>query len=95
MRVELLSQRAAFFGIVYVFLHHAMNIIHTFLLGIGILLGAIILNSIATKLGVMTWYTFVQKPSDATLFSYIWLFMLYPLGLGTIAYIALRLMKML
>lgn len=72
-----------------------MNIAYIFFLGIGILIGALILNLIATKIGLMTWYEFIQNSSDATLLSYIWLFVLYPFGLGAIAYGMLRLLKLL
>jgi hypothetical protein len=55
-------------------------------LGISILVGAIILNLISSKIGIMNWFEFIKSPNEANFISYIWLFFLYPLGLGIIAY---------
>lgn len=65
-----------------------MNIIHIFLLGFAILIGALVLNIIAHRLGILTWYDFINAPGKANIVSYIWLFILYPLSLGAIAYVA-------
>jgi len=64
-----------------------MKIISIFLFGIGILIGAIILNALASRLGLISWFEFVKNPSGTNIASYIWLFVGYPLGLGTIAYL--------
>lgn len=60
--------------------------IKIFLIGIGLLGGAILLNYIASALSLTTWYTFLQKPRGTSIFSYIWLFIIYPMSLGIIAY---------
>ncbi|MBA3679112.1 hypothetical protein H0W80_02890 [Candidatus Saccharibacteria bacterium] len=57
-----------------------------FLIGTGLLGGAIALNYIASALSLTTWYTFLQKSKDTSVFSYIWLFIVYPLCLGALAY---------
>lgn len=70
-----------------------MKIIYIFLLGLGILLGAIILNLIVSIIGITTWYDFLKNPGKTKIISYIWLFVLYPLGLGFIAYFAFKLLN--
>ena len=57
-----------------------------FMLGVGILLGALLLNIGANMLGVTRWYEFIRESQPADSISYIWLFLLYPLLLGVIAY---------
>ena len=70
-----------------------MNIIQILLSGAGILIGALLLNFLASALGLMSWYDFVKEPSRANFLSYLWLFLLYPLGLGLGAYIVSRLLN--
>ncbi len=70
-----------------------MKILYIFLLGIGILLGAILLNRIANFFGFITWYEFFKNPSKINFISYIWLFIFYPLGLGLIAYFVIKLLN--
>ncbi len=69
-----------------------MRILYTFLLGIIILIGAILLNVLASRVGLLSWFEFLKNPDNAGILSYIWLFVLYPLGLGVIAYFASRLL---
>lgn len=64
-----------------------MNIISIFCFGVGILVGALILNFIASFLGFMSWYDFIKGTERASLLSYLWLFIFYPLGLGLSAYL--------
>lgn len=64
-----------------------MQILLIFILGFIILAGAILLNVIAGGLGLTTWYDFLKNPKDVSVVSLIWLFILYPLGLGIIGYI--------
>lgn len=71
-----------------------MKPLYIFLLGLAILVGAIILNILAHRAGVLTWYDFVADPGKANLASYLWLFILYPLALGTIAYFVARLLNL-
>jgi hypothetical protein len=68
-----------------------MKIIFVFLLGASILVGAIVLNMTASLLGLMSWYEFLNDAGKARGWSLLWLFFLYPLGLGGIAYAAVRL----
>lgn len=70
-----------------------MLIIKIFAIGFGVLVGAIVLNLIANKIGLLSWYQYIQKPHAAGLISYIWLFGVYPLGLGLIAYYMNQLLK--
>lgn len=63
-----------------------MIFIHIALLGAGILVGALGLNALASSLGLMSWYEFLKEPSRADLFSYLWLFVFYPFGLGFVAF---------
>lgn len=63
------------------------KIFFIFLQGLGILGGALILNIVANKLGIKTWYGFVEQPSNTNLVSIIWLFLIYPFALGAIAYL--------
>lgn len=66
-----------------------MNVfIHITIMGFAILLGALLLNAIATKLGIMTWYSFIQDRSSVRVIDCIWLFAIYPLLLGAVAYLA-------
>jgi len=71
-----------------------MRVLLIFLLGIGILVGAIILNVIASSLGLVSWYEFIKNPSSANILSYVWLFVIYPLGLGIISYFVAKLLNL-
>lgn len=68
----------------------AIKLIYIFLLGLAILVGALALNFLATKLGLVTWYDYVKKIQTPNSISYIWLFFIYPLLLGLIAYVVGR-----
>lgn len=66
----------------------------TYLTGIVILIGAIIINSLATALQLPNWYAFLQKTSLSgfieqafrmPFMSAIWLLVGYPLVLGFLA----------
>lgn len=63
-----------------------MLLIQIFLIGIAILAAALLMNTVAMKLHIVTWYDFVKKPSSARWFDYIWLLILYPTLLGAAAY---------
>jgi hypothetical protein len=69
-----------------------MKIIFIFLLGLGILAGAIALNIFASRIGFMSWFEFFKDPSKADSLSYIWLIILYPLGLGIVAYFVAKIL---
>ncbi|WP_417854859.1 hypothetical protein [Xanthomarina gelatinilytica] len=61
-----------------------------YIIGISILLVAIIANAVAIKIGLKSWYVFIQLLSDIglsafrelNLWDYFWLFLGYPLTLG-------------
>lgn len=66
-------------------------LIKMFLFGWLLLVGAILVNIIAIKLGVETWYSFlnnigkygfVKAFTDASIASKIYLLIIYPLSLG-------------
>lgn len=63
-----------------------MFIVNTYIIGVAILVAALFLNAFATRLGIVTWYDFVKKPSTARWFDYVWLFILYPALLGVSAH---------
>lgn len=63
-----------------------IRLLQMFSIGVGVLIAAIILNLIAPKLKLLTWYTFLEDPSQATFLSYLWLFIIYPFCLGAVAY---------
>lgn len=77
-----------------------MMLARLFVVGWVILIGAILLNGLAGILNLSTWYTFLQNISThgvgQALRSLRWsdglfLFILYPLGLGGLAWAGLRL----
>ena len=61
-----------------------------YIIGISILLVVIIANAVAIKIGLKSWYDFIQLLSDIglsafrelNLWDYFWLFLGYPLTLG-------------
>jgi len=68
-----------------------------FFFGLLILLAAVLVNFLAGTLGVSTWYDFLKSiqanglletVKDTGLFSYIFLFLIYPFCLGLIGYFA-------
>lgn len=72
----------------------------TYFTGILILIGAIIVNSLATALNLPSWYSFLQKTSIGgfieqafrmPFMSALWLLIGYPLVLGFLAKIATHL----
>ncbi|MEJ5314151.1 MULTISPECIES: hypothetical protein [Anaerolinea] len=76
-----------------------MILARMFLVGWIILIGAIVLNVLAGMLNLSTWYTFLQNMSvnsaGQALRALRWLdglflFVLYPLGLGGLAWAGLR-----
>lgn len=63
------------------------KLIFIFILGASILVAALLLNFLAGKLSLSTWYDFVKNPRSTSLLSYFWLFGIYPFGLGLTAYL--------
>lgn len=68
-----------------------MIIVQIFLIGLIVLGGALLLNGFANVLGLKTWYDFVQSVQNTSFWSLLWLFVAYPLMLGVLAYIAMKL----
>lgn len=68
----------------------SMNIVHVFIIGIAILVGALLLNALASWLNLSTWYDFIKSRENTTTLSYIWLFVIYPFLLGLIAYLTIK-----
>ena len=64
--------------------------IRIYIIGLAILVIAILANSIIVKLGINSWYDFIEQLTNsnvsnlkrATFIDYLWLFMGYPLVLG-------------
>lgn len=62
-----------------------------YIIGLSILLVAIIANFIAAKLGLMSWYDFLNLLTakgtatfkEVRFFDYLWLFIIYPMALGS------------
>lgn len=71
-----------------------MILLKIFLLGLIILISAIALNFIVSKLGITGWYEFLLNygKQDISILSYLWLFLVYPLALGLTAYLSYRLL---
>lgn len=61
-----------------------------FVIGWAILLAAIILNYIAMRLNLKTWYSFTNDPRGTDIVSYVWLFVVYPISLGLAGYLATK-----
>jgi hypothetical protein len=61
-----------------------------YIIGIAILIIAILANGLVLKLGITSWYDFINRLSDnglsafkkITIIDYLWLFIGYPLVLG-------------
>ena len=56
-----------------------------YFIGVIILISAILANIIASKIGLKTWYDFLNTINNGTslsTFDYFWLFALYPFTLG-------------
>jgi len=61
--------------------------IRLYVIGISILITAIMCNFVISKLGIASWYDFLNsftknEPNNYNFFDYIWLFIIYPLFLG-------------
>lgn len=66
-----------------------------YIVGISILLVAVFLNFLAIKLGINTWYSFLDDFkekgfSSLNFFDYLFLFLIYPFLLGFIAFNVLK-----
>ena len=63
-----------------------MVIFKIFIIGIIILIAALIINSLATKIGALTWYDFLKETQKVAWYQYLWLLIGYPFLLGLSAY---------
>ena len=66
--------------------------IRLYIIGISILITAILCNLLISKLGVASWYDFLNtlsknEPKSLNFIDYLWLFLFYPLFLGLGYYI--------
>jgi|AntRauTorckE6833_2_1112554.scaffolds.fasta_scaffold316358_1 hypothetical protein len=63
-----------------------MNIIlRGFIVGWSILVAAIIINALANKITLLTWYTYLTKiPGQVSAIDYVFLYVIYPLLLGLV-----------
>lgn len=77
-------------------------VLKIFLTGWIILVVAIALNFIAVKLGVDTWFSYINEIgkvgivkafSNSTIISKLFLFIIYPFILGLTAYLVLKIIK--
>jgi hypothetical protein len=68
-----------------------MKILMLLIVGLAILIVAIGLNFIANKAGLLTWYDFLNRPKEVRWYDMLWLFAVYPLLLGAVAYWAVKL----
>lgn len=70
-----------------------MIVLKILVAGLIVLLGALLLNVIATQLSLTTWYDFLKDPKKTNTVSLLWLFLIYPFGLGLLTLLATRLLK--
>lgn len=81
-----------------------MLLLKLFLIGIIILVGAILINALASLLNLVTWYSFLSTLArggllpglkNTPILSLIFLFLLYPFSLGCLAHLGLRITGLL
>jgi hypothetical protein len=79
-----------------------MQVLKIYLSGIVVLVGAILINGLAGLLGLPTWYTFLKSAGELGLWDalrrlalveVLFLFVLYPAGLGLLVFAAVRIFK--
>jgi len=74
-----------------------------YIIGLAILVTAILANFLASKLGLLSWYDFLNLLADrgseglktVRLFDYLWLFILYPLALGLGYWLGIKLFQLI
>ena len=74
-----------------------------YIIGVTILIVAIVANSIASSLSIMTWYDFLNQLkssgfktiSEIGALNILWLFIIYPIVLGSGYLIGLRIFNMI
>ena len=60
-------------------------LIKIYLIGVGFLAGALVVNVLAKLLQLPSWYDFLANPK-MTLTSAVWLFIIYPFILGALVF---------
>lgn len=63
-----------------------MTLLKIVLFGYGILAFALVINIVASKFGLASWYGFLQSSKRVKVTDVFWLFILYPLSLGVCGY---------
>ncbi len=92
-------------NIVFIFSLYNKSVIVLKILIVGwiILIGAILLNGLASLIGLATWYTFLAKIAQqgwlstlrqTSIINHLFLFLVYPLGLGGLAWLGLKLIRL-
>jgi hypothetical protein len=74
-----------------------------YIIGLAILVTAILANFLAAKLGLLSWYDFLNLLSDkggeafkkVKFLDYLWLFILYPLALGLGYWFGIKLFQLI
>jgi hypothetical protein len=81
-----------------------MQVLKMYLSGIVVLVGAILINSVAGLIGLPTWYDFLKSAGEQgfltalrtlNVLQLLFLFVLYPAGLGLLVFAAVRVFKFL
>lgn len=62
-----------------------MKYIRVYLTGLLFLLAVLLINTLAGFLGLMNWYQFINDPGTINTLDFVWLFIGYPITLGTAA----------
>ena len=80
-----------------------MQVLKMYLSGIVVLVGAILINSLAGLIGLPIWYDFLKSAGEQgfltalrslTMLQLLFLFVLYPAGLGLLVMAAARLFRL-
>jgi hypothetical protein len=80
-----------------------MHVLKIYLSGIVVLVGAILINTLAGLLGLPTWYDLLKSAGEQgflsalralTVLQLLFLFILYPTGLGLLVLAALRIFRL-
>lgn len=56
--------------------------VNIYKIGVILLTVALVINLLASFVGLMNWYNYIATPSEASLLDYLWLFLGYPFCLG-------------
>lgn len=70
----------------------ATKLLLIFVTGLVVLAAAILLNLIASKLDIPTWYDYLKTTRGHPAGAYLWLYVAYPFLLGLTAYVCFKLL---